>query len=222
MDRCSDNNCQLKTKFESPCGTAPGCEEKVDALQADEEGETEGQEQGETECTNVLYRVHTGVTLVSEQEISLDLDQDQDQDQDRGSEKDTTDAVTVTEQSKLFSFSFYPALAPSPFKGENGEIYRTAPSYSTVVQPILHLLRFLLRHETPSYLSVIRIYEVTIHLFTTLSILCLSRPMHSFKSSNLLFADVGPAAAAVVAVLISSRAASTSSLVVLQSTGRST
>lgn len=125
----------------------------MDALQADEEGETEGQ--GETECANVLYRVHTGVTLMSEQEISLDLDLDQDQ--DRGSEKDTTDAVTVTEQSKLFSFSFYPAPALSPFKGENGEIYRTAPSYSTVIQPTLHLLRFLLHHETTSYSSVIEI-----------------------------------------------------------------
>jgi hypothetical protein len=156
-DRFTGSDSQAKPKTKSQGVNVTGRGAKEDAHQV--EGE------GETECTNILYRVHTGVTLVSEQEISLDLSEP-DQDHDQGSEKDTSDAVTVTEQSKLFSFSFCPATPPPSSEGENGEPDHTAPFHTKVIHPTqLHLcsitstrLRLLVIHRKvnrTTYLSYI-------------------------------------------------------------------
>jgi hypothetical protein len=124
-DRCTGRDNEVMPKIKCQGGNAPGCEVKGDRHEAETEGGTEGEV--EAECTNILYRVHTGVTLVSEQEIFLDLT-GSDQVQVQSSEMDTAGAVTVTEQSKLFSFSFYPPLPLLPSEGEHGESDHASPA----------------------------------------------------------------------------------------------
>jgi hypothetical protein len=142
-DNCTGRDNEIKPKMKCQGGNAPGCEVKVDEHEAETEGGTEGEV--EAECTNILYRVHTGVTLVSEQEISLDLT-GSDQGQVQSSEMDTAGAVTVTEQSKLFSFSFYPPLPLSPAEGEHGESDGASPaSLQSSIRTRHHL--FSLHHH---------------------------------------------------------------------------
>lgn len=103
---CAGTDCRIRPNGQGE--NRPGAD--VHKIKTEPEADLDG----EAECMSVLYRVHTGVSLVSEQEISIDLS-----DADQGSEVDCAYALTVTEQSKLFSFSFY--LTPSPTADQYGE-----------------------------------------------------------------------------------------------------